>query len=156
MFQGTFTQIFAQIFEELTAQVRRNNIKSNATPKIENRPKPRNFDAMPWFWYFNARKSKCPRRFLERPWNLHTDVLNVPLSSLLREFPFSLEMRDPLRPTCPENNKNPNIWRKTNEKTNTHTSVKRSAGAHKTRVQNFRVYLSKTSWTLDSEFGVYA
>ena len=33
--------------------------------------------------------------------------------------------------------------------------VKGSAGAHSTRVQNFRVHLSKTAWTLDSEeFGV--
>ena len=29
--------------------------------------------------------------------------------------------------------------------------VKGFAGKHYTRVQNFRVYLSKTAWTLDSE-----
>ena len=61
-------QRFAQIYEELTAQVRRTNIKSNSTPEIEKTLKPRYFDAKPWSLYFNAQKSKCPRRFLERPW----------------------------------------------------------------------------------------
>ena len=36
-------------------------------------------------------------------------------------------------------------------KTHTHIFVKRSAGAHRTSVQKFRVYLSQTEWTLDSE-----
>ena len=39
--------------------------------------------------------------------------------------------------------KNPNIWWKKNKK-----NVKATAGANQTRVQHFRVYPSKTAWTL--------
>ena len=43
------------------------------------------------------------------------------------------------------------IWRKKRKKAKTPFFVKGSAGVHETRVQNFRVYLSKTAWTLNSE-----
>ena len=35
--------------------------------------------------------------------------------------------------------------------THTHTFLNGSAGIYKTRVQKFRVYLSKAVWTLDTE-----
>ena len=62
----------------------------------------------------------------------------------------SLEIWDPLRPKYPKIYKNPNIWRNKKQKQKK-LFVKRSAGAPKTRVQFFRVYPSKTAWTLDSE-----
>ena len=50
--------------------MRRTNIKSNLTPKIDYILKPSNYDAKPWFLHLTARKSKSPRRFLRiRPWN---------------------------------------------------------------------------------------
>ena len=53
--------------------LRRANIKSGLTPKIQCTLKPSNYDAKPWFLHFTARKSKCPRRFWEiDPENLHT------------------------------------------------------------------------------------
>ena len=55
-------------------------------------------------------------------------------------------MWDPLRPKYLKKYKNPNIWRK-KTKHKKKTFVKGSA-------QNFKVYLKKTPWTLDSE-GIY-
>ena len=48
----------------------------------------------------------------------------------------------------PEKNTRPNIWRKN---THTHTPFGNGlAGVHRTRVQNFRIYLPKTAGTSDS------
>ena len=53
--------------------LRRTNIKSTLTPKIEYTLKPSNYDAKPWFLHLIAQKSKCPRRFWELdPEFLHT------------------------------------------------------------------------------------
>ena len=102
------------------------------------------------FCTFTALKSKCPHRFWGiEPLILH--VFNVPLLSPLRMLFFALEMWDPLRPKIYKKYENPDIWRKKKKKTSRRTFVKGSPGAHKTRVQNVRLYRSKTSWTLDSE-----
>ena len=56
--------------------LRRTNIKSNLTPKIEDTLKPSNYDAKPWFLHFTAQKSKCPRRFWQiDPEKLHTCLM---------------------------------------------------------------------------------
>ena len=59
---------------------------------------------------------------------------------------FSLEMWNPLRPKYKKQNKTIS-----GEKKEEKNIRKGSAGTHSTRVQNFRVYLSKTAWALDSE-----
>ena len=81
-------------------------------------------------------------------------MFDVPLPSLLREWLFfssfffvgnvgSLETQIYILKK--------KIWRKKRKKAKTPFFVKGSAGVHETRVQNFRVYLSKTAWTLNSE-----
>ena len=62
-------------------------------------------------------------------------------------FFFLPEMWDSLRPKYPKKYKNTNIWPQKNKR-----NVTGSAAASRTRVQNFRVYLSQSAWTLDTEW----
>ena len=140
-----FVQSFAQYSKNW---LRRTTIKSILTPKIESTLKPSNYDAKTWFLPFTAQKSKCPRRFWEiEPENLHA-CLMCPCRAFyqwgLFLFFFPLETWDPLRPNYSNKYKPPKHLAKTN-------NLKGSAGAHLTRAQNFRVCLSKTVWTSDSE-----
>ena len=76
--QGMFVQSFARKIEEL----RRTNIKSNLTPKLEYVLKPSNYRANPWFLHLTAQKSKCPRRF----WELDPAILHTYLMCPCRGF----------------------------------------------------------------------
>ena len=57
-------------------------------------------------------------------------------------FRFFADMWDPLRPRHPKKCKNTTLAGKKEDE---------STGAYETRAQSFRVYLSKMSWTLDTE-----
>ena len=68
---------------------------------------------------------------------------------------FSLAIWDPLRPKYPRKNRNPNIWRKKRKQKT--PFVKCSAGAHWTRLQNFRVSLKNgVDVGLSRNLGFYA
>ena len=104
-----------------------------------------------WFKHENRNsfRVRCPRRFLEiDPDFFH--VFNVPLPSLWRMIIFALFFFSP------------DIWVfvflghsglkgshiSSEKKRKTKKPLRKdSAGAHWTRVQNFRVYLSKAVWT---------
>ena len=103
--------------------LRRTNIKSNLTPKIECSLKPSNYDAKPGLLHFTPQKSKCSP-CLDRAWNI-AHVFNVPLPSLLRFF-FSFAGNVGSLKTQISKKKQPNYLAK---KTKTKKNVKGSAGA---------------------------
>ena len=62
--------------------LRRTNIKSNLTPKLECILKRSNYDANPWFLHLIAQKSKCPRRF----WEIDPEILHTCLMCPCRAY----------------------------------------------------------------------
>ena len=101
--------------------LRRTNIKSRLTPKIEYSLKTSNYDAKPCFLHSIAQKSKCPRRFREiRPWNF-AHVFNVSLPSLSQMvsfvfFVFFAENVESLKTQISKKYKPPNIWQQKTKK----------------------------------------
>ena len=78
--------------------LRRTNIKSNLTLKIEYFTKTKELRCQAVIFALHHTKVQMSTPFLrDRPWNF-AHVFNVSLSSLLRMFVFSQEMWDPLRP----------------------------------------------------------
>ena len=117
--------------------LRRTNIKSNLTLKIEYFTKTKELRCQAVIFALHHTKVQMSTPFLRvRPWN-YAHVFNLPLPSLLRMgffvfVFFSPKMWGPLRPKIyPKNTKKTNIWRKKYKKI-----VKGPAGAHLTRVQN--------------------
>ena len=70
--------------------LRRTNIESNLSFRIEYTLKPSNYDAKPWFLHFAAQKSKCPHRFWEIDPILH-NCLMCPCRAFHECFSFFAE-----------------------------------------------------------------
>ena len=108
--------------------------------------------------HFTVQKSKCPCRFLETL-KFCTLVQCVPAEPLTGGFLFayfSLEIWDPLISKYSKKYKTPNIWQKREKKWKNSIRKRLGRGTLNT-CANFRVYLSRTAWTSDSEgIGGYA
>ena len=104
--------------------LRRTNIKSNLTPKIEYTLKPSNYDAKSWFLHCTTQKAKCARRFLK----LDLEILHTCLMCPCWAF-YEKKIRRkcgvPQDPNISKQYKNPRIWRERKNKI-----VKGLAGAH--------------------------
>ena len=114
------------------------NIKSNLTTKIEYTLKSSNYDAKPWFFHFTAQNSNVHAVFERQEPEILQTCWVCPCRAFHDFFCFcffSLE-RWYLNKTQKITKTQTPGWKKQKPKT---PLVKVSAGAHQTRVQNFRV-----------------
>ena len=117
-------------------------------PKIESTLKPSNNNAKSFFLHVYGTKVQTSTPCLrDTPWNF-ARVLYTPAEPLTNFYVFfSPEMRGPLDPNIQKKQKHKYLAGKKRKR-----SFYGSAGACKTRVLNFRVYLSTTAWTLDTKW----